>query len=71
MYSQAIAGDEKDHTLFGNRSAAYITLGLYEEALLDAQKCVALYPSWQKGHYRHECSSPLTIDPLLRFCSFQ
>lgn len=52
MYSQAIAGAETDHTLFGNRSAAYLALGLYEEALQDAQKAVALNPTWAKGHYR-------------------
>ena len=54
MYSQAIAGAEMDHTLFGNRSAAYLALGLYEESLQDAQKCVALCPTWAKGHYRCE-----------------
>ena len=54
MYSQAIAGAETDHTLFGNRSAAYLALGLYEEALQDAQKAVALCPTWAKGHYRCE-----------------
>ena len=32
MYSQAIAGDAQDHTLFSNRSAAYLAQGLYEQA---------------------------------------
>lgn len=54
MYSQAIAGAETDHTLFGNRSAAYLALGLYEGALQDAQKAVALCPTWAKAHYRCE-----------------
>lgn len=31
MYSQAIAGAAQDHTLFSNRSAAYLALGLYEQ----------------------------------------
>ncbi|KAK9803026.1 hypothetical protein WJX72_005333 [[Myrmecia] bisecta] len=55
MYSQAIAGAPLDHTLFGNRSAAYLALGLYEEARLDAAKAVKLKPDWPKGHYRLGC----------------
>lgn len=55
MYSQAIAGNPKDHTLFGNRSAAFLAMGLYEDALLDATKCTQLKPDWAKGHYRLGC----------------
>lgn len=55
MYSQAIAGDEQDHTLFGNRSAAYLALGLYEQAQWDGAKCVKLAPGWAKGYYRLGC----------------
>ena len=53
MYSQAIAGAEGDGTLFGNRSAAYLAVGLYQEATLDAQKATTLSPTWAKGFYRH------------------
>jgi tetratricopeptide (TPR) repeat protein len=53
MYSQAIAGAEGDATLFGNRSAAYLAAGLYQEAILDAQKATAINPAWAKGFYRH------------------
>ena len=52
MYSQAIAGDEGDATLFSNRSAAYLAAGLYQEAVLDAQKAATLDPAWAKGFYR-------------------
>ena len=52
MYSQALTGDEKDHTLYSNRSAAYLALGLLDAALLDAQKAVSLQPEWAKGYYR-------------------
>ena len=52
MYSQAIAGAEGDATLFGNRSAAYLAAGLYQDAILDAQKAKALSPAWSKGFYR-------------------
>ena len=52
MYSQAIAGAEGDATLFGNRSAAYLAAGLYQDAILDARKATALAPAWAKGFYR-------------------
>ena len=56
MYSQAIAGAPTDHTLFGNRSAAYLALGLYEQAAWDARKAVALRRDWPKGYYRLGCA---------------
>ena len=52
MYSQAIAGADTDATLFGNRSAAYLAAGMYQEAILDAQKATTLVPTWPKGFYR-------------------
>jgi stress-induced-phosphoprotein 1 len=56
LYSQAIAGDEGDHTLYGNRSAAYLALGLYEQALWDGRKAIALDGGWGKGYYRLGCA---------------
>ena len=56
MYSQAIAGDETDHTLFSNRSAAYLAVGLLDAALWDARKTVELRPEWPKGYYRLGCA---------------
>ena len=56
MYSQGIAGNENDHTLFGNRSAAYLAIGLLDQALLDAQKAVTLEPAWAKGYFRLGCA---------------
>ena len=56
MYSQAIAGETGDHTLFGNRAAAYLALGLYEEAAWDARKAAALAPDWPKAFYRLGCA---------------
>ena len=52
MYSQAIAGEPKDHALFSNRSAAYMALGLFEQAVWDAQKSITLNDEWAKGFYR-------------------
>lgn len=54
-YSQAIAGDEHDETLFANRSAAYLAQQLLDEAVNDAATTVQLKQTWPKGHYR--CSS--------------
>lgn len=51
-YDEAIAGAPKDATLLGNRSAAYLALGLYREAEEDASRSTELDASWAKGHYR-------------------
>lgn len=56
MYSQAIAGDAGDASLFANRSAAHLALGLFEAALSDAQQAATLRPEWAKGHYRLGCA---------------
>lgn len=37
---------------YSNRSAAYCSLKRYRDALLDAQRVVALKPRWIKGHAR-------------------
>ena len=52
FYTESIAGDPKDHTLFSNRSAAYLALGLYDPALQDAHHAIYLSPSWPKAYYR-------------------
>ena len=56
MYTQAIAGDDADHTLFSNRSAANLAIGLLDAALWDARKAVELQPTWPKGYYRLGCA---------------
>ncbi|KAG7675099.1 hypothetical protein Ndes2526A_g07853 [Nannochloris sp. 'desiccata'] len=56
FYSQAIAGDPKDKTLFSNRSAAYLASGLYEQALWDAESAVSLDNAWSKSYYRLGCA---------------
>ena len=63
MYSQAIAGAEGDATLFGNRSAAYLAAGLYQDAILDAQKATTLSPAWAKGFYRRAPTLPSRQHP--------
>ena len=51
-YSDAIKLDASNHVLFSNRSNAYTQLEKFDEALVDADKCVKLNASWAKGHAR-------------------
>eukprot|EP00756_Hemistasia_phaeocysticola_P007321 Hpha_TRINITY_DN14213_c0_g1::TRINITY_DN14213_c0_g1_i2::g.22455::m.22455 len=54
LYTQAIELDTKDSApeIYSNRSAAHNKLGLKEEALKDAQKCIDLCPNFPKGFSR-------------------
>mmetsp|Transcript_45486 Transcript_45486/g.142289 ORF Transcript_45486/g.142289 Transcript_45486/m.142289 type:complete len:559 (-) Transcript_45486:125-1801(-) len=40
------------HVLYSNRSACYCSLRKYDEALDDAEKCIAAKPDWGKGYGR-------------------
>ena len=51
-YTQAIALDGKNHILFSNRSAAYLSKGDGELALDDAVKCIEINSTWPKGYTR-------------------
>ena len=37
-----------DHVLYSNRSACYCGLAKYDEALKDAESCIAKAPTWAK-----------------------
>ena len=52
FYSQAVEQTPNDHTILGNRSAAYYQLKKYDEALADADKCIEIMPDWSKGYQR-------------------
>ena len=38
--------------LYSNRSAVLVPLNRYDEALADADRCIAVKPDWAKGHSR-------------------
>ncbi|VEU44721.1 unnamed protein product [Pseudo-nitzschia multistriata] len=51
-YSKAIDLDGSNHVYFSNRSAAYLSKGDGNNALEDANSCIALNPEFTKGYSR-------------------
>lgn len=51
-YTLAIEADPTDSAYYSNRSASYMSLKKYDEALYDAFICRNLKPEWSKGCYR-------------------
>jgi stress-induced-phosphoprotein 1 len=51
-YSKALENTPTDHTIIGNRAAAFHNLGKYPEAMTDAEKCIEIKPDWSKGFQR-------------------
>jgi len=52
-FSEAIELQPESWVLYSNRSAAYLASGdAKSKAFKDAEKCVALAPTWAKGHAR-------------------
>lgn len=52
MYEEAIKLCPDNASYYGNRSACYMMMGMYKKALEDAQKAVALDPTFTKGYIR-------------------
>ncbi|KAI8427685.1 hypothetical protein MSG28_002144 [Choristoneura fumiferana] len=52
LYDEAIKLCPENASYYGNRSACYMMLGMYKKALEDAQKSVALDPTFTKGYIR-------------------
>uniref|UniRef100_A0A7S0J1D4 STI1 domain-containing protein n=1 Tax=Calcidiscus leptoporus TaxID=127549 RepID=A0A7S0J1D4_9EUKA len=50
-FSKAI-GISPNHVLYSNRSACHAALGDYDQALRDAEQCIALKADWGKGYGR-------------------
>lgn len=51
-YSRAIKLDPNDFLCLANRSAAYLRMASFEDALKDAEKCIKIKPAYAKGHVR-------------------
>jgi len=51
-FTKAIDIDPTDHVFYSNRSACYCSLGKYENALEDANRCIGLAPGFAKGFSR-------------------
>merc|ERR1712060_394682 len=51
-YTQALGHTPNDEKLLSNRSAAYIELKNYQQALEDGQRCEELSPEWPKAFFR-------------------
>ncbi|CUE96193.1 stress-inducible protein STI1, putative [Bodo saltans] len=51
-FTKAIELDGSNHVLFSNRSACYASTNQWNEALADAETCVALNATWGKGYVR-------------------
>lgn len=51
-YTEAINLNPHDHVFFSNRSAAYLSKGDTDHALIDAERCIKINPTWPKGYSR-------------------
>lgn len=51
-YSSALKLRSTEHTVFSNRSLAYLRLGKLEDAFSDACRCVEICPEFARGHMR-------------------
>lgn len=52
LYSQAIALQPEEHSYYGNRSAAYVMIKKYNEALEDCRRSIDLNKGFLKGYIR-------------------
>ncbi|KAI0313442.1 chaperone [Amylostereum chailletii] len=52
LFSKALEIDPTNFVLWSNRSAAKAGKRQYEAALLDAEQCIRVNPSWAKGYAR-------------------
>ena len=62
QFTAAIELNRNNYTLYSNRSAAYIRLGRYAEALEDAKKTLELKPDWPKVNCAtHHSNTDVTL----------
>lgn len=51
-YTHAIKIEPRNHTLYSNRSLAFLRMDQYYHAMEDAYKVIELKPDWPKGYFR-------------------
>lgn len=51
-FSEAIALEPDNHILYSNRSGAYLACDATDEAVADAERCIAINAAWGKGYSR-------------------
>ena len=49
LLKKAIKLDPDNHIFYSNRAAAFMALEQDEKALVDADECIRLQPTWAKG----------------------
>eukprot|EP01126_Amoeba_proteus_P064220 TRINITY_DN8959_c0_g2_i7.p1 TRINITY_DN8959_c0_g2~~TRINITY_DN8959_c0_g2_i7.p1 ORF type:complete len:476 (-),score=71.83 TRINITY_DN8959_c0_g2_i7:441-1868(-) len=64
FFTQAIEIDTTNEIYYSNRSAAYIFMKQYKEALDDANRTIELKPNWSRGYQRKGTT-------LYLMCNFQ
>ena len=52
LLKKAIKLDPDNHIFYSNRAATFMALEQYEKALVDADECIRLQPTWAKGYSR-------------------
>ncbi|KAK9787259.1 hypothetical protein WJX73_006305 [Symbiochloris irregularis] len=52
IYTRAIKDDPENSVLYSNRCAALLKLNKVTKALDDANSCIRLSGSWEKGYFR-------------------
>lgn len=50
LYTEALEEDPSNHAVYSNRSAAHRNLGKFEDALRDANKCIAIDAKFANGY---------------------
>eukprot|EP01083_Nonionella_stella_P141743 437319_1 len=64
FYAEALYQDiDEKHSIHSNRSACFIEVHKFAEALEDAEMCIKLKPEWSKGYFR----KGRALELLLRF----
>ena len=62
-YTKAIKAEPNNHVFYSNRSQAFLKLNKISKAIEDADKCIALSPTFVKGYHRKATALRALPDP--------